>query len=54
LLGYIKGIINVSKHAKTLSPFLHGKFVFVLTMALQELEVGRVKKGNNFVVNDKK
>jgi hypothetical protein len=23
-------------------------------MALQELEVGRVKKGNNFVVNDKK
>jgi hypothetical protein len=54
MLGYMEGIINVSNHAKTLSPFLHGKFIFIVTMALQELEVGRVKKGNNFVVNEKK
>jgi hypothetical protein len=54
MLGYIEGIINVSNHAKTLSPFLHGRFVFIVTMALQELDVGKVKKGNNFVVNDKK
>jgi hypothetical protein len=45
MLGYIEGIINVRNHAKTLSPFLHGKFVFIVIMALQELEVGRVKRG---------